>query len=187
MDQSTKGDARTNLHCCRSCRRVYQRKNYRSDCERGEPEAAKRRTHHNYAAGRRACYLGWEYIIYSGRSSWSDVGSYRGYPTGAVRITAKQSGTQYHGELAAFSDTSVTVSQRGGAVHLPTSQIATLSIISYTPLSDYNEYWAEECILPPVCLLNPSLWPRLLGYRLKIEVRLFDSSMPEQDDPLTCP
>jgi hypothetical protein len=89
-------------------------------------------------------------------------------------------------KITAISDTEVALNEPGGAVKLAKDKIATLDIISYTPLSDRNEYWAEECGFPPFCLLNASLWPRLLHIGLKMRVRLFDSALPEDDTPIEC-
>lgn len=127
-----------------------------------------------------------EYIVYSGRSSWSDVRTYSSYPTEAVMITTRTTGQRYVGKIASLSNAAVTLSLPGGTVKLAKGRIATLSIISYTPLSYGNDYWAEECFLPPVCMLNVGLWPRVLGYHLRIQVLLYDSSQPEKDSPIAC-
>lgn len=127
-----------------------------------------------------------DYIVYSGRSSWADVRTYSSYPTEAVKITAKATGQQYVGKITSLSNADVTLRQSGGALKLAKDRIATLSIISYTPLSYGNDYWAEECAWMPICMLDAGLWPRMLGYRLRMQVLLFDSSRPEEDSPVAC-
>lgn len=130
--------------------------------------------------------IGSDYIVYSGRSSWSDVRAYNSYPTEAVKITAKATGQLYIGKIVALSSTGVTLREAHGTAKLAKNRIATVSIISYTPLSPGNEYWAEECFLPPVCLLDVGLWPRVLGYHLRIAVLLYDSLRPEDDSTIVC-
>jgi hypothetical protein len=126
------------------------------------------------------------YVIYSGRSSWADVREYLSYPTEAVRVTLKAPPTEYVGKGELVSEVDITMSQPRGHVKLKKSQISTVDIISYTPLSDGNEYWAEECGITPICVLNVGLWPRLLGFGPRMRVRLFDSSLPEDNTPVPC-
>jgi hypothetical protein len=126
------------------------------------------------------------YIIYSGRSSWVDVRLYVSYPTETVQITMKGTSTEYTGKGALVSETDVTISQPGGFIKLKKSEISTEDIISYTPLSDGNEYWAEECGIKAICVMNIALWPRLLGSWLRMRVRLYDSSLPEENSSVAC-
>jgi len=120
-------------------------------------------------------------IIFSGRSSWSDVKAYSSYPTESVVVTSN-AGAEYKGRIMVISDSVVTV---GNAI-VRKSEISKLDILAYTPLSDSNEYWAEECAVTPICLLNASLWPRALGIGLRMRVRLYDASLPEDNGAVIC-
>jgi hypothetical protein len=126
------------------------------------------------------------YIIYSGRSSWVDVRGFASYPTETVRITMKAPSTKYTGKDAFVSETDITISQPRGLIKFKKSEISTVDIISYTPLSDGNEYWAEECGIKAICVMNIALWPRLLGFGLRMRVRLYDSSLPEENSSVAC-
>jgi len=91
------------------------------------------------------------------------------------------------GEMIAVTDTDVTVRLLDKPVKLQKDQIAKVDMISYTPLSDKLDRWGEECDGNPlVCPMNPALWPRMLGLGLKVRVRLFDSTLPEDNAPVVC-
>jgi len=125
------------------------------------------------------------YIIYSGRSSWSDVVGRRPYSTEGARIRTKD-GKTHSGMFLGASDSDITVGQANGSINIAKADVSTFDIVSYTPLSDKDEYWAEECGVLPICLLNVRLWPRSLGIGLRMHIRLYDSSLPEDNRPIAC-
>jgi len=124
------------------------------------------------------------YIIYSGRSSWVDVKQSNQYHWQAVRIIVKPSLAEYSGDHINVSDTGVTLSQGRDSKNLAKSQISTLDIICLTPPSDLIEFCGEE--VGVLCILDPRTWPWVLRIHSRIRVRLFDSSLPEENTPLPC-
>jgi len=125
-------------------------------------------------------------IVYSGRSSWADVLKYS--PSAkAMIITTKDRSIGYAAEAFLASDTSVTLDQGGRTIKLAKTQISTLDIISSTPWSDGITHWVEACDGNPMCgALDPAVWPRLFGFRAKMQVRLFNASLPEEDGAIDC-
>jgi hypothetical protein len=125
------------------------------------------------------------YIIYSGRSSWSDVLAHRFYPTEGTRIWTKV-GNEYNGKILSASDSDIAIGATDKSIKITKGDVSSVDIISYTPLSDHDEWWAEECSFLPICLLNTHLWPRTLGIGRRMRVRLYDSSLPEDNRSVTC-
>jgi hypothetical protein len=125
------------------------------------------------------------YQIYSGRSSWSDVIGYKTYPGERCRIRT-QNGKTHEGKLLGVSGAEITIGQTEGKITIAKSDVSRVDIIGYTPLSDNDEYWVQECAVLPICVLNAHLWPRWVGIGRWMRVRLYDSSLPEDNHPVTC-
>jgi len=122
------------------------------------------------------------YIIYSGRSSWQDVRNYMSAWVESVTVTTKN-GATHTGKIDRATDAELKLTVDKETVTLPKDEVATVKVISFAPLSESNEYWAQECAVWWVCVLNPALWPRLAGKGAKLRVTLFDSSLPEDNSP----
>jgi hypothetical protein len=125
------------------------------------------------------------YYIYSGRSSWSDVMGYKTYPGEGVRIQTKK-GETHHGKLLGISDSDITVWQTDGSIKIAKGDVSKIDIVSGKPLTYSDEYWLQECFYLPVCVLDVHLWPRWVGIGRMMRVRLYNSSVPEDNRPLTC-
>jgi hypothetical protein len=122
-------------------------------------------------------------IVYSGRSSWRDVRDARpGYGERLRVMTA--TGNKITGALAAVSDTGLTLSVFGRKHEISRSQIKTIDYLRQRPLSDSGEYIAQEA--PGLLLFSPGTWVRVAGVSPKLAVRLYDSSLPQDDSELTC-
>ena len=125
------------------------------------------------------------YIVYSGRSSWADFAGYKIFPREGAIIT-RRDGKKYRSGQVKATDSVVTLEESGRSISIPKSNVTTVVLISDRPLSGGDEYWLQECAVPYICVLNAGLWPRWVGIGRTMHVRLYDSSMPEDNTPLAC-
>lgn len=125
------------------------------------------------------------YLIYQGRSSWADVGTYASnHPESITVITI--AGTDHTGAFVKTSDVDLAMSVGGKNIIIVKNQIKTIDLTTGTPLSDREEHWVRECAFPVICALRVSLWPRMLGKGARLQVRLYDASQPEDNRYMVC-
>jgi hypothetical protein len=119
-------------------------------------------------------------VIYSAKSSWADVEGILPKTKEGVRVRTT-SGRKYDGKLASASDTSITLMHPGGNINLAKADITQVYYVRYKPLSEGAEHSAQEMFF-----VDPRLWPYFLNISAKIPVRLYDSSVPEDNAPVQC-
>jgi hypothetical protein len=126
-------------------------------------------------------------IIYSGRSSWSDVRYQRrdakNPQRGAKLHVITLDGKSHEGQLIGVDDTNLALLDADKRVQLARSDISKLYYLRLKPFSDRAEYVAEE--LPLLWVLDPEV----LKYELditRIPVLLYDSSAPQDDSAIAC-
>ena len=125
------------------------------------------------------------HFVFSGRSSWSDFSGYKLFSGEGAIITTK-AGKKYSSHHVKASNSSVTLGEPGHVVTIQKCDVARVILIFYKPLSDGNEYWLQECGYVALCILNADLWPRLIGIGQTMHVRVYESSLPEDNTPQAC-
>ena len=122
-------------------------------------------------------------MIYSGRSSWTDVQSIKARPKEPIRVITKDS-KRYEGAVVSATDQDITISKSGRTARVLKNDVSQVFYIRIKPASDSAQYADQELFLLKV--LDPELWPYMLGINSKIAVRLYDVSLPEDNRPANC-
>jgi hypothetical protein len=121
-------------------------------------------------------------VIYSGRSSWADAKAIRHDLDGRARVFTKD-GKKYEGKTQAL-DTEIIIERSGKTTTLLKSNIAQLYFLTDRPASDSLDSVAQED--PGLAWLDPELWLYMAQKSNPIAVRLYDSSLPEDNSPVNC-
>jgi len=124
-------------------------------------------------------------VIYNDKSSWVDIKRIAPHENvrdvGETARVVKKDGQQYQGQLVRVSETELELERPAGRLTIAKADIAQVYYLRYKPLTDSEKYSAQEDFW-----LDPRLWPYYLHLSVKIPVRLYDSSLPEEDTPLKC-
>lgn len=123
-------------------------------------------------------------VVFSGRSSWSDVlwiVGRRFHPDIGIAL---KSGEEYQGTLMSASETGLTVEVSKRRRNIDKRDISIVNYIRPKPLSDSAEYADDE--LAWMKVFDPQLWPRLLHLRSSISIRLYDASSSQDDSSIVC-
>ncbi len=123
------------------------------------------------------------YIVFSGRSSWVDVVSYHLYAGESFAIQTKN-GKNFGGKHIKVSDSGVSLGEPGNTTSIAKAEVSKIDLHSSTPLGGGEEFFLREN--PVIFWLDAHLWPRWIGIGGRIRVPLYDSSLPEDDRPITC-
>jgi hypothetical protein len=119
-------------------------------------------------------------VVYSGRSSWSDV---VGIPPNArsyLRVVTKDD-NQHEGAAAQVGDSEITLDKKGKPEKIQKGDVARVYYVRLKPLSDSARYSDEEHFP-----LNPELWPYYWNIGVHMPVLLYDSSAPEDNSKIVC-
>jgi len=121
--------------------------------------------------------------VYSGRSSWSDLMAMEAFQV--LLYVNTTSGKSNRGRLQKATGSSVTLADAfGKEVSLAKPEIARADFVQAKPLNDNQEFYWEE--LAAARIFDPALYPRLLHLGDKMQVRLYDSALPEDNSPIQC-
>ena len=124
-------------------------------------------------------------VIYNDKSSWVDIKRLAPQENvrdvGETARVVKKDGKQYQAQLIRVSETELELERPAGKLTIVKADIAQVYYLRYKPLTDSEKYSAQEGFW-----LDPRLWPYYLHLSIKIPVRLYDSSLPEDDAPLKC-
>ena len=115
--------------------------------------------------------------IYNDKSSWGDLKSLAGQEVKVV----KTGGEAYEGKLLIVFETQLELDRTGGTLELAKQDIAQVYHLRPKPLTDSEKYSAQEDFW-----IDPRLWPYYLHLAPKVPVRLYDSSLVEDDTPVAC-
>jgi hypothetical protein len=83
--------------------------------------------------------------------------------------------------LSTISDTQLELDRTGGKLAIAKADVAQAFYLRYKPLNDSEKYSAQEDFW-----IDPRLWPYYLHLAPKVPVRLYDSSLVEDDTPVAC-
>ena len=124
-------------------------------------------------------------VIYNDKSSWSDLKGVAGQekfgvPGQEVKVV-KTDGTTYEGRLSTVSETQLELDRTGGKLEIAKGDVAQVYNLRPKPLTDSEKYSAQEDFW-----VDPRLWPYYLHLVPRLPVRLYDSSLPEDNGPVRC-
>lgn len=123
-------------------------------------------------------------VVFSGRSSWSDVVRIVGRRFHPDIDVAMKSGEEYKGKLLSASDRVLTVESLKKKKIINKSDVSTVSYIRPKPLSESAEYANEE--LAWMKVFDPQLWPHLLHLQSSMSIRLYDASLAQDESSIVC-
>jgi hypothetical protein len=115
-------------------------------------------------------------VIYNDKSSWSDLESLAGHEVKVV----KTGGETYEGQLLT-SETQLELDRTGGTLEFAKQDIVQVYHLRPKPLTDSEKYSAQEDFW-----IDPRLWPYYLKLVPRLPVRLYDSSLPDDNTPVRC-
>lgn len=100
-----------------------------------------------------------------------------------MSVTATD-GKLHQGTLKEVTDSAITLRSLSTEVSLPKADLSRVDYIREKPLSDAGEYrWHE---LGPFMVFDPELYARMFHLGEIMEVRLYDSAVPEEDLSARC-
>ncbi len=126
-------------------------------------------------------------VLFSGRSSWLDVVALKSktLPQLPIRVqVTTKAGQEHEGNLIRVSDEDLTLQTDNHELKLPKANISTVSYLVPKPLSDSAMYADEELVF--LKIFDPELWPVMFGTQPKLNVPLFDASVPEDNSQVIC-
>jgi hypothetical protein len=128
-------------------------------------------------------------IVYSGRSSWTDVLAFAPFalqPWAHVRMqVVTTGGRRRKGDLSGVTSNEVSLRDAAGRdTTFPRADVSLVDYLQLRPLSDSQEFDWEE--LAPFRIFDPALYFRMFHIDDTVPVRLFDRALPEDDAPVRC-
>jgi len=121
-------------------------------------------------------------IVYSSRSSWSDVMAAQPGHAETLLITMKD-GEKYNGKPVSTTDTMIVLKSLTRSTTLMKQNVVTVDYVRQKPLTDGEEYFAQEAGF--LLFFSPMTYVRAAGASLKLDVRLYDASMIESNSKVT--
>lgn len=124
-------------------------------------------------------------VIYNDKSSWSDLKGVTGQEkfgvSGQEVKVVKTDGKTDEGRLSTISKTQLELDRTGGKLEIAKGDVAQVYYLHPKPLTDSEKYSAQEDFR-----IDPRLWPYYLHLVPRLPVRLYDSSLPEDNTPVKC-
>jgi len=122
-------------------------------------------------------------LVYSERSSWSDViGAKPGHAESL--LLGMKDGKRYNGKPVSTTGTTIVLTTLTATETLAKQDILTVDYVRQKPLTDGEEYIAQET--PFLLLFSPMSYVRAAGVSLKLDVRVYDASKPEDNSEVIC-
>jgi hypothetical protein len=120
---------------------------------------------------------------FSGRSSWLDVTE---IPTNTKELTRilMKNGKQHEGRKVSFTDSGITLLERGKPVDIAKNEISKVYFDRLRPLSEEDDYALNE--LAYLVVFDPKFWAIEMNAGPKIPVLLYDAAATEDDAPVRC-
>ena len=123
-------------------------------------------------------------VIFTARSSWSDVVNLVGRNIHPEAVIGTNSGEERRGKLIAASATALVLKIAEKSVTIAKADIAQVTYVREKPASDSATYADDE--LTFLKIFDPQLWPYMLHLQGTLSIRLYDKSFPEDDSPGIC-
>lgn len=123
-------------------------------------------------------------IVFSGRNSWADIAV--GRLAWLTLSVLERSGERVLGRPTKVDDRVLALQHQAAVLMIPKEQIRQVSIIRPKPGSPEEEapWLIQEASW--AAILFPQTWECWLHIRFRMEVRLYDSSLDEDDSPVSC-
>jgi hypothetical protein len=93
-------------------------------------------------------------------------------------------GKLHSGNLVDVTESAITLTEGDKDVTVAKADVSRIAFVRERPLSDSREYNLDE--LGPAVIFDPDLYPRLFHIGDTMSVRLYDSSMTEDNSPVAC-
>jgi hypothetical protein len=122
-------------------------------------------------------------LVYSARSSWSDVSKAAPGHAESLLVVAMD-GKKYSGKPISVSDTSIVLKTLTTTETISKRNTSTVIYVRQKPLTDSEEYFAQEA--PFLLLFSPTSYVRAAGISLKLKVRLYEARMQEDNSEIIC-
>jgi hypothetical protein len=123
-------------------------------------------------------------VFISRQSSWEEVCRVRVWPGEHLHIILK-SGSTVTGRPVGCADSTITVRGTVRIATLAKTDVREVDYVRFKPVPPTVEYIDQEAGW--AALLFPQVWPYLFEAGVHISVRLYDSSMPEDNSQPACP
>jgi hypothetical protein len=117
-------------------------------------------------------------LLFSGRSSWSDVEHTHLYPREALVLTMK-SGERIKGNPMKVASDSITLKHRFSTTTFLKSDVSSVDYLRSKPATDGFNLALEEA--PWALIFYPEFYYRAGGLEGRIPVRLYDVSQPQDE------
>lgn len=136
------------------------------------------------ATGLHFSDIGISDYLLSARSSWLDVKKFTSSTERGVRVTMKD-GKKVDGELVSVADDSLTLREKKKApATIAKEAIQKIEIIRQKPMPKALAAMNQET--PWMVPLNPQSYPYLMHWNDTIRVRVYEASLPEDNEALKC-
>jgi len=122
-------------------------------------------------------------IIYSNRSSWSDVQAVPAQKQQRL-IVSLTSGKTLAGQPVDVGVAVLSLKQLSGVKKIPKAEIAGIEWVRPAP-AEALAWAAQEGGI--MVVFYPPFWPRVVGIGASMRVPLYDVSQPEDNSPAACP
>jgi len=93
-------------------------------------------------------------------------------------------GKLHDGNLADVTESGITLTEGDKDVTVAKADVSRIAFVREKPLNDSREYNLDE--LGPLVIFDPDAYLRLFHIGDTMSVRLYDSSMPEDNSPIAC-
>ena len=123
-------------------------------------------------------------LLFSARSSWSDVASSPVNSQEAFLIRLKN-GRKIIGKPIKVTPDTIDLEHGFAKTVYPKPNIATVTYLRVKPETDNLDYLSQEA--PFLLFFDPEFYSRTMRLEGRIPVLLYDSSLPENDTALQCP
>lgn len=117
-------------------------------------------------------------LFFDARSSWLDVKSARLYARESMLVTLTN-GTLIHGKPKAVSANTLTIQQAWSAKTIRKEDIGNIVVLKLRPATASFEFVQEEAGFFQI--FYPEFYQRAFRSEGRVPVRLYDSSIPEDD------
>jgi hypothetical protein len=96
-----------------------------------------------------------------------------------------RSGKSLSGSELGATDSEITIKRLGHSVGIPKDDVIQAYYVRFKPVSEAHKYYAQEAY--GLQFLDPKAWQYLLRIDALMSVLLYDSTLPEDNSPLSCP
>ena len=127
--------------------------------------------------------LGAREIVYSGRSSWADVGECVPGPREHLTVVLN-TGQRIDTKRVALLVSEITIESGERSMTVPKRDVSRVLYVRFKPLPGGYEWMVQEA--PFLALFSPKTWQNALKINAMMTVLLYDSTAGEDSSPVAC-